>query len=127
DQANIPNVTVKVDGDVNVVHLRGNVGSMADRTRAGDVAVAAVGTTGRVLNELTVEGLNSTTAGDFDGKIQNVLDRMVDNDAVLTERDISFEVNNGMVTVKGEVRSAAEKNKVTEIAQSAPGVKDVAN
>jgi osmotically-inducible protein OsmY len=127
DQANIPNVTVKVDGTAAVVHLRGTVGSVAERTRAQEVATAAVGTTGRVLNELMVDGLNTTTAGDFDGKIQDMLDKAVDNDPVLKERDITFEVLNGMVAVKGEVRSAAEKSKVSEIVQSAPGVKDMAN
>ena len=40
---------------------------------------------------------------------------MVDNDQVLRDRDIDFDVNNGVVTVKGEVRTAAEKNTVSEI------------
>jgi osmotically-inducible protein OsmY len=127
DQANIPNVDVQVDNDANLVHLKGSVVSMADRTRAEEVATAAVGTSGRVLNELTVEGLNDDTANDFDSKMTDTLDRMVDNDPVLRERDINFEVKNGIVTVKGEVRSATEKNRVTEIVKAAPGVKDFAN
>jgi len=36
-------------------------------------------------------------------------------------------VHNGVVTVKGEVRTAEEKNKVTELVRAAPGVKDMAN
>jgi len=31
------------------------------------------------------------------------------------------------ITVKGNVRSGAEKTKVTEVVRSAPGVKDFAN
>jgi len=126
-QANIPQVAVDVDDDANIVHLKGTVRSMADRTRAEEVATAAVGTTGRVLNELTVEGLNSDTADDLDGDIRDALDRMIDNDATLRERDINFEVKNGAVTIKGEVRTADEKNKVSQIVKAAPGVKDFAN
>jgi osmotically-inducible protein OsmY len=127
EQANIDNVAVEVDDDANIVHLRGTVGSMSDRTRAEEVASAAVGTTGRVLNELTVEGLNADTANDLDDQIQETLDRMIDNDPVLRERDINVEVLNGAVTVKGEVRSADEKNRVGQIVKAAPGVKDFAN
>ncbi len=126
-QANLENVAVDVDDDANIVHLKGTVGSMSDRTRAEEVAAAAVGTTGRVLNELTVEGLNSDTADDLDDEIHDTLDRMVDNDPVLKERDINFDVSNGTVTVKGEVRNAEEKNKVGQIVKAAPGVKDFAN
>ncbi len=126
-QANLEHVAVDVDDDANIVHLKGTVGSMSDRTRAEEVASAAVGTSGRVLNELTVEGLNSDTADDLDDDIQDTLDRMVDNDPVLKERDINFDVSNGTVTVKGEVRNAEEKNKVGQIVKAAPGVKDFAN
>ena len=53
---------------------------------------------------------------------------MVDRDQVLRDRDVDFDVNNGVVTVKGEVRTAAEKNKVSEHRQvGTPGVKDFAN
>jgi osmotically-inducible protein OsmY len=127
EQANIPNVAVDVDDDARIVHLKGTVGTMSERTRAEEVAAAAVGTSGRVLNELTVEGLNTDTADDLDNDVQEALDRMVDNDPVLRERDINFEVANGVVTVKGEVRTAGEKNRVTQIVKAAPGVKDFAN
>ena len=127
EQANLPQVAVDVDEKSQIVHLKGTVGTMSDRTRAEEVAAAAVGTSGRVLNELTVEGLNTDTADDLDGDIEDALDRMVDDDPVLRERDINFEVANGVVTVKGEVRSAKEKNQVTQILKAAPGVKDFAN
>jgi osmotically-inducible protein OsmY len=127
EQANLRKVAVDVDTDANIVHLKGSVDSMSDRTRAEEVAAAAVGTSGRVLNELTVEGLNTGTAGDFDDQIADTLDRMVDNDPVLRERDINFDVSNGAVTITGEVRSAEEKSKVEAIVKAAPGVKDFAN
>ena len=127
DQANMHQVEVKVDGDENIVHLKGIVGSMAERSRAEEVADAVVGTSGRVLNELTIKGLNDTSADDLDGDIQKKLDEMIDNDSTLKQRDINFEVTNGMVAIKGEVRSADEKTRVGDMTKTAPGVKDVAN
>jgi len=127
DQANMPRVEVKVDTDEHIVHLQGVVGSLAERSRAQEVADAVVGTSGRVLNELTVKGLNDTTAGDLDNDVRKGLDKMVDNDPTLKQRDINFDVVNGMVTIKGSVRNADEKNRVGDMTKAAPGVKDVAN
>lgn len=127
DQANMQAVQVEVDDNANIVHLKGTVESVGDRTRAEEVASATVGTTGRVLNELTVKGLNDQTAGELDDEIDDALNRTIDNDPVLKERDIDFRVNNGMVTVSGEVASADEKARVEQLAKAAPGVKDVAN
>ncbi len=80
DQANMPAVDVKVDTDEHIVHLKGIVGSLAERSRAQEVADAVVGTSGRVLNELTVKGVNDTTAGDLDGDIRKNLDKMIDRE-----------------------------------------------
>ena len=126
-QANIDDVNVEWDKDENIVHLKGAVDSTAERQRAEQVAMAAVGTSGKVLNELTVEGMNESTADNFDGQIRDRLSEMVDRDTTLTDRDINFDVNNGVVTVKGKVRSAAEKDRLGELVKSAPGVKDFAN
>ncbi len=127
DQANMQVVQVQVDEEASIVHLKGTVDTMGDRTRAEEVASAAVGTTGRVLNELTVKGLNDSTADDFDDDIDDTLNRTVDSDPILTERDIEFDVVNGMVTIRGDVASAGEKALVEQLAKAAPGVKDVAN
>ena len=127
DQANMHHVDVKVDNDEHIVHLKGVVGSIAERSRAEEVADAVVGTSGRVLNELTVKGINDRTADDLDGDIRGNLDQMIDNDAVLKQRDINFDVANGMVAIKGTVRSVDEKNRVGDMTKGAAGVKDVAN
>jgi osmotically-inducible protein OsmY len=127
EQANIDDVNVDWDKNEKVVHLKGSVDSAAERQRAEEVAMTAVGTSGKVLNELTVEDVNDTTADNFDGQIRDRLSEMVDRDATLKDREIDFDVNNGVVTVKGNVRSAAEKNRVDELVKSAPGVKDFAN
>jgi osmotically-inducible protein OsmY len=126
-EANLPTVTVDWDKKDHIAHLKGTVETTTDKQRAHDVAAAAVGTTGRVLNELTIKGINDTTAGDLDGTIRSHLKKMIKNDTLLKDRDIDFEVSNSVVTVKGEVQSAAEKSRVTELVRESPGVKDMAN
>jgi osmotically-inducible protein OsmY len=126
-QANLTEVTVDWDGGAHVAHLRGRVDQPTDRQRAEEVATAAVGTSGKILNEVTIKGLNEKTAGDLDGDIKSALKKMVDNDPVLRDRSVKFDVNNGAVTVKGEVQTADEKAKLTQLVHAAPGVKDFVN
>lgn len=125
--ANIKDVDVDWDSNARVAHLKGTVDSASERDRAAQVAETAVGTSGKVLNELTVDNVNEKTADDMDGRIRSDLKDMIDRDQVLRDRDINFDVNNGVVTVKGDVRTTAEKNKVSDMVKSAPGVKDFAN
>jgi osmotically-inducible protein OsmY len=127
DQANIKDVNVDWDKDARVAHLKGTVDSSMEKTRAEQVAETAVGTSGKVLNELTVNDVNEKTADDMDGRIRSDLSDRVDADQVLRDRDIDFDVNNGVVTVKGEVRTMAEKNTVGDMVKGTPGVKDFAN
>ena len=126
-QASIDDVRANYDSDSRVVHLRGNVANQSERQRAEEVAEKAVGTSGKILNEVTVEDVDQRSADDNDGNIRRQLYDLIDRDPQLAERDINFDVNNGAVEIKGQVASAAEKNKVAEVARSVPGVKDVAN
>ena len=125
--ARLDDVKVDWDKEARVAHLKGTVDQPTDRQRAEDVATAAVGTTGRVLNEVTIKNVNEKTADDLDGDIRTHLKDAVNSDQALRDRDIDFDVNNGVVTVKGEVRTPDEKTEVTEIVRSTPGVKDMAN
>lgn len=126
DQANIEDVNVDWDRDAKLLHLKGAVDSDAERTQAESVATRAVGTTGQVVNELTVEGKPTELADDFDGAIRERLNNLA-NDEAFDGRDINFDVNNGVVTIKGEVRSEAEKARIGEMAKKTEGVKEVVN
>jgi osmotically-inducible protein OsmY len=126
-KANVEHVDVNYDRDAKVVHLKGEVDSAAEKTRAEQVATQVVGTSGRVLNEVTVKGEDTRTADNLDGRIRDTLKDQVDNDPVLKERHINFDVNNGAVEIKGSVASAAEKTRVGEMVRSVNGVRDVAN
>jgi osmotically-inducible protein OsmY len=126
--AAIDDVNVNYDRDSKAIHLKGSVESAAVKDRAEQVATRAVGTSGNVLNELTVENtVAEKRADDMDGTIRSRLNDMVDADAILKDRDVNFDVNNGAVEIKGSVASAAEKAKVGEMVKGMAGVKDMAN
>ena len=126
-EADLPAVNVEWDDDARVARLQGSVDSSVERDRAEQVAAAAVGTTGSVLNEVSVRGIDPGVLDDLDDEIENNIEELFGNDATLRDRELDVEVNNGAVIVRGNVRSAAEKARVTEIVQSAAGVKDFAN
>jgi osmotically-inducible protein OsmY len=126
DEANMDSVQVHVNTDDNVVHLSGTVGTLSDRTRAEEIAAATVGTTGRIVNELTVEALDEQPDGP-DEQLAHALDRLVDSDPVLRERDVNIAVANGAVTITGEVRTDDERRRVAALLRDAPGVGTLTN
>lgn len=123
----IEGVNVDYDRDRRIVHLKGSVNSTTDKQRAEQLAERVVGASRTVANELTVKDVDEHTADDMDGAIRKQLNATVANDRALQDRNINFDVNNGVVTIKGQVRTAAEKQKLGEIARSAQNVKDVVN
>jgi osmotically-inducible protein OsmY len=127
ESAKLDKVDVDYDRNAGVVHLKGNVASQAERERAEDIAEKAVGTSGSILNELTVEGVDERSADDADGRIRSQLNDRIDADRELVDQNIDFDVANGTVKIEGSVTSEGQKKRAGEIARSVPGVKDVAN
>ncbi len=127
EQANLDDVNVDYDSSNRVLHLKGEVNSPTDSSRAEEIAAKVVGTSGRVANELTVAGMNDKTADDMDGAIRTELNAKVANDKMLAMRSINFDVNNGVVTIKGEVMNDAERQKIAELAKGTANVRDTVN
>jgi osmotically-inducible protein OsmY len=125
--ANVKNVNVDFDKNANVVHLKGKVDTTYDKDRADQIANSVVGTSGKVMNELSVEGVDEKTADDMDSQIKSRLNDAVKADSTLADDNVDFKVNNGVVTVTGEVKTAQQKERVSELVKSTTGVKDVAN
>ncbi len=126
-EAKVDNVNVDYDRNGRVVHLKGQVDTTYDKDRANQIANSIVGTSGKVVDEMTVEGVDEDTADNLDGQIRSQLNDAVKNDATLADHDIDFDVNNGVVTIQGDVPSASVKERVGQIARGTTGVKDVAN
>lgn len=126
-RANLDKVHTSYDADAHVVHLQGTVDSTETRQRAEQVASGAVGTSGRVLDELKVEGMDDKTLNDRDKLIEDTLKDEISKDPALRHQDISFTVNTGAVTIEGSVKTAEEKARVGEMVKAVSGVNEVAN
>ena len=126
-RAGIENIKSEYDSKTKIVHLSGTVPTAADRDRAGEVATQAVAPYAQVANEVTVEGRDAKTADDLDSGLSTRLENLVDQDQSLQKTDIDFDVKNGVVTIKGNVQTAAQKTQVEQLAKSQPGVKEVVN
>jgi hyperosmotically inducible protein len=126
-RAGIENVKSDYDSKTKIVHLSGTVPTTADKDRAGEVATQAVAPYAQVANEVTVEGRDAKTADDLDSGLSTRLENLVDQDQSLQKTDIDFDVKNGVVTIKGQVRTNAQKTHAEQLARSQPGVKDVVN
>lgn len=129
DQASLNDVKVSQDRDLGVVTLSGDVRSDADKARAESIAKQVAGNQ-VVSNQIAVrpEGAESDAK-----KIDSDLDKAIEKnlDAVLVahklNKDVSYDVKNGVVTLKGDVRSRAARAQVEKLANTVPNVKQVVN
>ena len=127
DRANLSEVDADYSTGDRVVHVTGTVKSEADRQRAGDVVQQAVSNNAQVANEVTVEGGHEKVADDFDDAIETRLDNRIDLEGALKDQDIAFDAVNGVVTITGRVATAADKDRVGQMAREESGVTQVVN
>ena len=124
--ANIEDVRADWERDSQALHLKGEVKSAADKERAEELAKQVVGTSGRVVNEVKVEGTNADEADD---RIEDQLGRMFEDRTEwdFDGRGVSFDSNAGVVTITGTVESQAIKDRIGQRARQVSGVRDVVN
>jgi hyperosmotically inducible periplasmic protein len=129
DQAGLKDVSVSQDRDKNLITLTGKVASDNDKMQAESIARSIAGTQ-VVSNEIAVRppGDESTAK-----KVQSDLDKGIEKnlDAMLVQhklnKDVRYDVNNGVVTLKGTVRSQSQRAAVEKLATQVPNVKQVVN
>lgn len=102
---------IRLDGQVEWEYQR----------RAAEVAVAGLPGVKGVADLIEVK--SRFTPADVEKKIKDALHRQADHHA----QDIEVLVNGGQVTLRGTVRSWAERKAVQGAAWSAPGVANVVN
>jgi osmotically-inducible protein OsmY len=124
--AQIDDVRADWKQDEQALHLSGEVESAADKARAEELAKQVVGTTGRVVNEVEVAGMNTEA---MDDRLEDQLGRMFKEDTEwdMDGLDLNFDSKAGVVTITGDAPSEAVKNRVTERVKTIAGVKDVVN
>jgi hyperosmotically inducible protein len=129
EQAGLNDVRVGQDRDKGVVTLTGNVKSDEDKTRAESVAKSVAGNE-VVANEIGVrpagdEGTARKVASDLDSGIDKNLSAALEEHRL--KSDVRYDVNNGVVTLKGNVHSQSQRDAVQKLAEQVPNVKQVVN
>ena len=130
EQAGLKDVKVSEDQEKRVVTLEGQVASEAQKQQAEEAARSAA--TGWVVaNQLLVapEGMEDRkedVASAEDSAIKEYIDAEFTK-AKLNDTDIKYSVENGVVTLEGEVENAKMRQQAEKIAAGAPNVEQVVN
>lgn len=122
------NVNVDENREQGVVTLKGDVQSEDMKTRAEMLAKGAAGTM-VIKNELAVkpagmEDRAESMMSEADTRIKDEWKRMAEAQKM---DDISADVQNGVVTLKGEVKTAAMRKNAETMAAKIAGVTQVVN
>jgi hyperosmotically inducible protein len=128
DQGGLNEVSVSQDRDKNVVALTGNVPTDDDKAKAESIAKSIAGAQ-VVSNEIGVRPSGDDTAKKVDSALDSGIDKNLE--AMLVQhklkKDVSYNVTNGVVTLKGDVPSQTQRAYVEKIAGAVPNVKQVVN
>ena len=129
EQAGLNDVSVSQDRDKGLVTLSGKVRTDDDKSRAESIAQPIAGTQ-VVSNEIGVrphgeEGTARKVDSDLDSGIDKNLDAMLVQHRL--KKDVRYDVNNGVVTLKGNVNSRDQRASVERLAERVPNVKQVVN
>jgi len=129
DQAGLKDVSVSQDRDKGVVTLGGHVAADADKAQAESIAKSnAAGQV--VANQIAVippgvENDAKTVNSDLDKGIEKNLDAAFIQNRL--QKNVKYDVKNGVVTLTGEVNSQSKRAQAEKIASSVPNVQQVVN
>jgi hyperosmotically inducible protein len=130
EQAELTDVSVAEDRDKNTVTLAGTVHSDDARAKASEVARAVAGNR-TVVNEISVQPVGAESdaksiASNVDDAIEkNYKAALISNG--LRNQHIDFKAKNGVLTIKGSVKNAAQRQRAESAAGSVPNVQQVLN
>src|ERR1700733_3439354 len=129
DQAGYKDVSVSQDRDKGVVTLGGTVATDSDKAQAESIAKG--GAAGQVVaDQIAVRPPgNESDAKTVDSDVDKGIEKNLDAALVKNKLDkhVSYDVKNGVVTLKGDVNSHAKRSMVEKVASGVPNVKQVVN
>jgi hyperosmotically inducible periplasmic protein len=130
EQAELTDVSVAEDRDKNTVTLTGTVHSDDAKAKAADVAKGSAGNR-IVVNEVSVQPVGAESdaksiASNVDDAIEkNYKAALISNG--LEKQHIDFKAKNGVLTLKGSVKTVAQRHEAQSAAASVPNVQQVLN
>jgi osmotically-inducible protein OsmY len=125
-QADLTDVSVSEDREKNTVTLGGTVHSDGAKSKAGDVAKGAAAGNRIVVNEVSVQPVGADSdakaiASNLDDGIEkNYMAALISNG--LEEQHIEFNAKNGVLVLKGSVKTVAARQEAQTVAANVPNV-----
>ena len=130
EQADLKDVTVAEDRDKNTITLGGKVHSENAKQQAAEVAQAAAGNR-IVANEISVQPVGEESAArNIASNVDDAIEKNYKAALIskgLDKESIRFNAKNGVITLKGRVKSPQAKQEAQEIASNIPNVQQVLN
>jgi osmotically-inducible protein OsmY len=130
EQAELTDVSVAEDGDKNTITLGGTVHSDDAKARAAQVAKGTAGDR-IIVNEVSVRPVGAESdaksmASDIDAGIEkNYKAALIAHR--LNKQHIDFGAKNGVLTLKGSVETAEQRQRAQAAAAGVPNVQQVLN
>lgn len=129
DQAGLKDVKVSQDRDKGVVTLSGDVPSDTDKAQAESITKGIAGSQ-VVADEIAVrppgeESTEKTAESDVDKGIEKNVDAVLVRHKL--NKDVNYDVKNGVVTLKGKVPSESRRKEVEKLVATVPNVQQVVN
>ena len=129
NSAGLNDVSVSQDREKNVVTLSGTVPTEDDKSRAESIAKSQAGSA-VVSDQIGVRPKGEeSTAKKVDSELDSGIDKNLE--AMLVQhkmnRAVHYDVDNGVVTLKGNVPSQGQRASMEKLAQQVPNVKQVVN
>ena len=130
EQADLQGVNVSEDQDKNTITLTGTLHSDDAKLKAGEVAQSVAA--GRVIaNEISVQPVGAESeARDIASNRDDAIEKNYKAALIskgLNKQHIHFDAKNGVLTLKGTVRTAPERGEAQQLAQAVPNVAQVVN
>ena len=130
DQAELKSVTVDEDADKNTITLGGKLHSEDAKQQAGQVAQSAAGN--RIIaNEISVEPVGAESeARKIESNVDDAIEKNYKAALIskgLDKESINFDSKNGVLTLKGKVKSMQQRQLAEQVASNVPEVGQVVN
>jgi hyperosmotically inducible periplasmic protein len=129
DQAGLKEVGVSQDRDKGVITLSGTTVSDSDRGHAESIA-KSIASSEVVSDQIAVRPTGEeSTAKAVDSDVDKGIEKNFDAELVKHKLDntVKYGVKNGVVTLKGKVRSESQRGDVEKMASGVPNVRQVVN
>ena len=130
EQADLKDVSVDEDRDKNTITLHGKLHSENAKQQAGEIAQAAAGN--RIIaNEISIEPVGfESQAKKIESNVDDAIEKNYKAALIskgLDKQSIRFKSNNGVLTLKGKVKSPEQRQQAEQVAANVPNVAQVVN